>query len=59
MLCVTQLWLELARTFLAVHQVGDAGYCVQQAKARAPASPATHHMEGRVHQVCLPSCLFV
>ncbi|KAA6422731.1 MAG: hypothetical protein FRX49_07266 [Trebouxia sp. A1-2] len=43
----SDLWLELARTFLALQQTGDARYCVQQAKSRAPGSPATHHMEGR------------
>ncbi|DBB12255.1 hypothetical protein WJX82_010413 [Trebouxia sp. C0006] len=46
----SDLWLELARTFLALQQTGDARYCVQQAKSRAPGSPATHHMEGRVCQ---------
>ena len=52
-----QLWLELARTFLALQQTGDARYCVQQAKSRAPGSPATHHMEGRVCQVTPNHCL--
>lgn len=48
-----QLWLELARTFLALQQPEDAQFCVQQAKSRAPASPATQYTEGRVLQVCL------
>ena len=51
--CLLQLWLELARTFLALHQIGDAQYCVQQAKSRSPGSPAVHHMEGRVFQVSM------
>lgn len=51
---VVQLWLELARTFLALQQMEDAQFCVQQAKDRAPASPATHYMEGRTMQVHTP-----
>ncbi|KAL3145534.1 hypothetical protein ABBQ32_003359 [Trebouxia sp. C0010 RCD-2024] len=46
----SDLWLELARSFLALQQIGDAEYCVQQAKSCTPCSPAAHHMEGRVLQ---------
>lgn len=48
---VVQLWLELARTFLALRQTEDAQFCVQEAKNRTPASPAVHYMEGRTLQV--------
>ena len=48
-----QLWLELARTFLALQQIGDAQYCVQQAKSTSPGSPAVNHMEGHIFQVSI------
>ncbi|KAK9804267.1 hypothetical protein WJX72_004067 [[Myrmecia] bisecta] len=46
----SDLWLELARTFLAQQQTEDARFCVRQAKNLMPWSPAAHHMEGRVAQ---------
>ena len=33
-----QLWLELARTFPALQQLGNPLHCAQQAKAKSPGS---------------------